>query len=80
MRYTTHGNVLYAIVLAPPTQDVRLAELASGKELPAATIKSVEQLGGGAVPFERTNVGLRVTPKPTPANDKTPVVFKIVCE
>jgi len=60
IRFTTHGDTLFATVMNwPGDQPVTITSLASGK--PAQTIEKVELLGhAGPLPFTLDNEGLKV--------------------
>ena len=68
IRFTSHGNALYAICLAPPTQSVRIKSLAPELRLLTEQILSVRQLGSPAsLVWTRDADGLAITPNPAPA-------------
>lgn len=60
IRFATHGNTLYAIVMKWPDNEVAITSLAKGKELPGKVTK-VELLGhAGQLAFTQDDSGLRV--------------------
>jgi alpha-L-fucosidase len=61
-RFTTKGNVLYATAMGWPENGVyTLRTLAQGAPSIVGTVKHVELLGHGSVPFAQTTDGLVVT-------------------
>ena len=73
-RFTTKGDVLYAIEMAPPSGEVTIHALASGVTA-QQKVDSVSVLGGGAVSFEQKGDGLHL--KPAAQSGKFPVTYKI---
>ncbi len=60
IRFTTHGDTLYAIVMTWPTDGVVITSLAAGKA-PAGKIEKVELLGhAGKLEFTQSADGLKV--------------------
>jgi alpha-L-fucosidase len=60
VRFTTHGDTLYAIVMAWPGQTATIASLAAGKG--PGTVGAVELLGhAGPLQFKQDGDGLKVT-------------------
>jgi alpha-L-fucosidase len=61
IRFTTHGDTLYATVMAWPTDPVVITSLATGKA-PQGKIQKVELLGhSGDLAFTQDADGLKVT-------------------
>jgi len=73
-RFTTKGEVLYAIEMAPPTGEVVIHALASGTA-GQQKVESVSLLGSTSVLFEQKDDGLYL--KPSAQSGKFPVVYKI---
>ena len=60
IRFTTHGDTLYATVMAWPAADVVITSLATGKPV-QGKVEKVELLGhGGALTFTQDAEGLKV--------------------
>jgi alpha-L-fucosidase len=60
IRFTTHGDVLYATVMKWPDSEATITSLAEGKA-PAGKIKKVELLGhAGTLKFNQDGAGLHV--------------------
>ena len=78
VRYTAKGDsTVYALVLAKPDGDVRLASLGTGSHLLDRPVAGVEQLGVGAVKWTQAGDALVVTPDVTHVSDDQTVVFKV---
>jgi alpha-L-fucosidase len=61
IRFTTHGNTLYAIVMSWPGAEAAITSLATGKS-PKGTIQKVELLGHqGSLKFTQDADALKVT-------------------
>ncbi len=61
VRFTTKGDVLYAVILAEPGPQTTIRSLAKGMQLDPRPIERVGLLGGPAsLPFEQTEAGLVV--------------------
>jgi len=71
IRFTTKGDVLYAIALGwPETGKLTVKALAEGPQAYPKAIGRVEMLGhSGALPFSRTKAGLVVTLPPQKPNE-----------
>ncbi len=77
IRFTTKGDVLYAILLGAPEGSVTITSLAKGAGLCGGEVKRVSLLAReGALPHTQDDKGLRVT-LPAKAPDKLAVVLKI---
>ncbi len=75
-RFTTKGETLYAIELAPGTQQVVIHSLASGVA-GSSRVHSVALLGSGAaIPFQQNDDGLHIT-VPAAARGKYALCFQI---
>lgn len=73
IRFTTKGNLLYAILLAWPENDnIEIKSLSANDK----KVKRVELLGHGKVPFTQTASGLKVT-MPENKDYRTVPVLKI---
>jgi len=68
IRFTTKGDVLYAIVLGKPAEPIVVRSLATGEGLCGGAVKKVTMLGvDGELAFEQTGDGLTVQlPKKVP--------------
>jgi alpha-L-fucosidase len=73
-RFTTKGDVLYAIEMAPPSGEVVIRALATGIT-GQQRVDSVNQLGSSGVSFEQNSDGLHL--KLAPQSGKFPVVYRI---
>lgn len=74
IRYTTKGEILYAIALDKPVGSLNMKQLALGK---ANTIRSVELLGTGQpVNWKQTPEGLMIQPSGSYPQDHA-VVYKV---
>jgi len=77
VRFTTKGDVLYAIVMAAPTAPVRIKSLGTAAKLLAAPVASVELLGGTApVRWTQSAEALEIEP-PAALPSSIAVVFRI---
>ena len=80
IRFSTNGNTLYAICLAPPQGEVTIKSLAERKPhappLTLTQVTQVELLGGGAVAWQRDSDGLHIKLGDTQLADRA-CVFKI---
>lgn len=75
IRFTTTPRHLYAIALGWPEDNVlRIRSLAKGAEGAPRSVKSVELLGHGKVPFRRTADGLEVTLPENTSGSPAPVI------
>lgn len=74
IRFTQKGTSVYAIILSWPKQGekVVIRSMATNKNLDE--IKEVMLLGYGAIPFERSSVGLIISLPTKPCNTISPVV------
>jgi alpha-L-fucosidase len=73
-RFTTKGDALYAIEMAPPTGEVVIHALGAGTA-GQQRVESVSQLGSSSVSFEQKGDGLHL--KVAAQSGKFPVVYKI---
>ena len=73
-RFTTKGNALYAIEMAPPAGEVVIEALGAGIA-GQERVESVSQLGSSSVAFEQKGDGLHL--KVAAQEGKFPVVYKI---
>lgn len=73
-RFTTKGDVLYAIEMAPPKGEVVIQALSAGTA-GQQKVESVSQLGASSVSFEQKGDGLHL--KVAAQEGKFPVVYKI---
>jgi len=73
-RFTTKGDVLYAIEMAPPLGEVVIRALATGIT-GQQRVDAVNQLGSSAVSFEQKGDGLHL--KPAAQTGRFPVVYRI---
>ena len=73
-RFTTKGDVLYAIEMAPPKGEVVIQALGAGTA-GQQRVESVSQLGSSNVSFEQKGDGLHL--KVAAQEGKFPVVYKI---
>lgn len=78
IRYTAKGKTIYAFVLARPESEIKLKSLAAASHLLEGQVKSITQLGQGAVDFKSADDCITIVPKATDAMpaDET-VVFKV---
>jgi alpha-L-fucosidase len=72
IRFTTKGDVLYAIFLEQPKRESAIASLGR-RALPDAVIERIELLGGGPLQFQRDLDGMHVE-LPRSGGDFTPAV------
>ena len=78
IRFTSHGDVVYATVLGVPSDGrVLIRSMASGLRLIPGTIGGVELLGHGVVDWEQGEDGLRVT-LPGTLPSEVAVVLKVM--
>ena len=80
IRFTTHGNTLYAICLAPPQGEVTIRSLAERPQhappITWANVTHVELLGGNAITWQRAADGLNIKLGDNKLADRA-CVFKI---
>lgn len=78
VRYTAKGDdIVYAMVLARPDGDVRLAQLAKGAMHAERSVVGVQQLGAGKLNWRQSSDGLTLTPSTSNLSADQTVVFKI---
>ncbi|HTM37925.1 MAG TPA: alpha-L-fucosidase [Terriglobales bacterium] len=73
-RFTSKGDVLYAIEMAPPSGEVVIRALATGIT-GQQRVDAVSQLGASALAFEQKDDGLHL--KPAAQSGRFPVVYRI---
>ena len=81
IRFTAVDNIIYAIVMAPPTTPIKITNLAKSNKTQSAPITSIELLGNPAkVTYTQSDEALTIDP---PTTDDTkiitplPIVYKI---
>ncbi|MBO9560107.1 MAG: alpha-L-fucosidase [Caulobacter sp.] len=60
IRFTTKGEVLYALPMAWPAGELVIESLATSGPTSAGEVQRVELVGGGALAFKRDGKGLRI--------------------
>ena len=78
IRFTTKGNVLYAILLGVPAGPTDIKSLGIKANLLSHSIVSVEQLGAGPVRWTQNDNALHIEPAAAKPVSDAAVVYKIV--
>jgi alpha-L-fucosidase len=77
VRFTTKGDVLYAFVMGAPGKQAVIPSLATGGPQAVGTIKNVELLGRGKVPYKQDATALTIQlPDQLPSDHA--IAFKII--